>query len=126
VSVDVLEHVEDDREFVTELTRIARRLVLLTTPNWTAGRCTWPYHIREYTPLQLRRLCQDYGRCTMWKGTPDGSEIHPIRWAMTNAAFNWMRAAPVLALPTRAINRLLPSPARIHSHLAVAIVPDRL
>jgi 2-polyprenyl-3-methyl-5-hydroxy-6-metoxy-1,4-benzoquinol methylase len=78
VSVDVIEHVQDDLGFVTQLARIARQRVMMTTPNWTAGRCTWQFHVREYTPGHLRRLGERFGRCELWKGTPDGSEVYAI------------------------------------------------
>ena len=55
-SIDVIEHIEDDGWFVRSLARIARQGIFVTTPNWTASRCQWPYHLREYTPRQLERL----------------------------------------------------------------------
>src|ERR1043166_8674909 len=51
-SIDVIEHVDDPAGFVSSLMRIAKVGVFLTTPNWTAGRCEWPYHLREYTPSE--------------------------------------------------------------------------
>ena len=55
-SIDVVEHVEDDLDFVRQLARIAREFIFITTPNWTVTRCHWPYHVREYTPKQLEAL----------------------------------------------------------------------
>lgn len=124
VSVDVIEHIEDDAAFVRHLARIAKRRVILTTPNWTAGRGVWPYHVREYTPAELRRLCEPFGRCTMWKGTPDGTEVYPIQWTTMNDLFNKARAIPVLAPAVRALNAVVPRASRIHSHLAIAVEVD--
>jgi SAM-dependent methyltransferase len=121
VSVDVIEHIQDDGAFVGELIRIARDRVILTTPNWTAGRGVWPYHVREYTPAQLRKLCEPHGRCTIWKGTPDGSEIYEIRWTGVNDFFNKARVTPIVSQAARAANLLAPRAARIHSHLAVVV-----
>jgi SAM-dependent methyltransferase len=121
VSVDVLEHIDDDRAFVANLVRISRQQVIMTTPNWTAGRCQWPFHIREYTPAQLRQLSEQFGPCRMWKGTPDGTEVYPIRYPAANDMFNRLRVAPAISQVARVVNHVLPSRARIHGHLAVAI-----
>lgn len=121
VSVDVVEHIQDDAAFVADLVRVARKTVVMTTPNWTAGRCVWPYHIREYTPKQLRDLCSPFGSVRMWKGTPDGYDVHPIAHPAWNDLLNRTRALPVTAPFVRALNIVLPTPSKIHSHLAVAI-----
>ncbi len=57
--IDVIEHVEDDVSLVKELNRIARKGIFVTTPNSTAGRNTWPYHIREYTPFEFYNLLNE-------------------------------------------------------------------
>ena len=44
-SIDVVEHVENDKEFISDLVRIAKYSVFITTPNWTISRCQWPYHL---------------------------------------------------------------------------------
>jgi 2-polyprenyl-3-methyl-5-hydroxy-6-metoxy-1,4-benzoquinol methylase len=121
VAVDVIEHIRDDAAFMRELARIARTRVLLTTPNWTAGRCTWPYHVREYTPAELRALCQAFGACQLWKGTPDGSRVFPIRHTASNDLFNRARVQPVLGQLARVVNAIVPAHSRIHSHLAAVI-----
>jgi len=121
VCVDVVEHIPEDSSFVAHLCRIARESVYLTTPNWTAGRCVWPYHVREYTPAQLRSLCEPFGDVTLWKGTPFCDEVHPIRYRTLNDAFNTARALPLIKYGARVLNTLVPSPARIHSHLAIQI-----
>lgn len=53
LAVDVIEHVEDDRAFLADLLRVARRHVFISTPNWNHWRCTNPHHFREYTPEEL-------------------------------------------------------------------------
>jgi 2-polyprenyl-3-methyl-5-hydroxy-6-metoxy-1,4-benzoquinol methylase len=121
VSIDVVEHIEDDHGFVRELARIARRQLILTTPNWTAGRCSWPYHVREYTPRQLRALCATVGQVQVWKGTPDGSAQWPITLPALNDAFNDARVARLTAVPAMLLNRVVPTGAKIHSHLAAVV-----
>ncbi len=55
VAVDVVEHVQEDAAFVRQLWRVARKGIYLTTPNLAHHPDqAWPYHVREYTPGQLR------------------------------------------------------------------------
>jgi 2-polyprenyl-3-methyl-5-hydroxy-6-metoxy-1,4-benzoquinol methylase len=55
-AMDVIEHVEDDNRFLQEMLRIAREHVIFTTPNWNRSRCENIFHIREYTPSELKFL----------------------------------------------------------------------
>jgi Methyltransferase domain len=119
--IDVIEHIEDDQEFVFELARIAKRALFLTTPNWTASRCQWPYHIREYTPQHFEDLLATAGEATLFKGTPDGSRVFPIRHKWWWFALNHFRTTAMTAWPTRMLNNILPDSCRIHSHLAALV-----
>lgn len=56
LAVDVIEHVEDDAAFFEDLLRVARKLVFLSTPNWTISQCVNRFHYREYTPEELSEL----------------------------------------------------------------------
>lgn len=60
-AIDVIEHVEDDAEFLYQLTRVARCAVFLTTPNYNISKCTNAYHVREYTPEELGFLIEASG-----------------------------------------------------------------
>lgn len=53
---DVIEHVLDDVGFAQQLQRLARRGVMLTTPNATVSRCEGRHHCREYLPEELTEL----------------------------------------------------------------------
>lgn len=53
---DVIEHVDEDRVFAHHLLRIARRAIVITTPNVWISRCGNPYHVREYSPPALLEL----------------------------------------------------------------------
>ena len=116
VSIDVIEHVEDAKDFVRQLARIAREAIFVTTPNWTASRCQWPYHVREYTPRQLEALLQPVGAVALFKGTPDGSKAFRVQYKRFWFAMNDLRVG-VTALPTQVLNNLIPVSWRIHSHL---------
>jgi SAM-dependent methyltransferase len=122
VSIDVIEHVPDDAGFVRQLGRIARQAVFVTTPNWTITRCTWPYHLREYTPLEFETLLRQIGKVQLYKGNGAGTLVHPVRYRRAYHALNRLRQFPLTAFSTRCFSRfLLPEPARLHSHNAALI-----
>lgn len=120
-SIDVVEHVEDDRDYAYQLCRIAREAVFVTTPNWTITRCTWPYHIREYTPRQLEALFAPHGTVHLYKGNAAGTEVFPVRNAQLYHLANDLRAHPVAQYPVRAINKILPEAMRLLGHNAAFI-----
>jgi hypothetical protein len=120
-SVDVVEHVEKDEYFVEHLVRIARDAVFLTTPNWTASRCVWPYHLREYTPRELAQLLAPHGDVTLFKGDPSGKTVYAVRWRSSYYLLNDLRVWPLTAFATRCANHLLPAPRRLCSHNAALL-----
>jgi 2-polyprenyl-3-methyl-5-hydroxy-6-metoxy-1,4-benzoquinol methylase len=56
VAMDVIEHVENDVDFLQHLLRVAREAIFFSTPNWNVFRCQNAHHRREYTPRELRAL----------------------------------------------------------------------
>lgn len=120
-SIDVIEHVEDDRTFVAELCRIGRESVFVTTPNWTITRCQWPYHLREYTTEELEELFEPFGRITLYKGNSSGSAVYPVRHVSLYHWANSLRSGTGTAFATRCVNRLLPPGWRIHGHNAALV-----
>jgi len=62
VSVEVLEHVEEDERYVAQTRRVLKPggVFLLTTPNGDYCRKTNPDHKRHYTGEQLRGLLAGY------------------------------------------------------------------
>jgi 2-polyprenyl-3-methyl-5-hydroxy-6-metoxy-1,4-benzoquinol methylase len=58
VSFQVIEHIEDDEFFCRELFRVLKPggQLILTTPNIKMSLTRNPWHVREYTPLQLHQL----------------------------------------------------------------------
>jgi SAM-dependent methyltransferase len=115
VSIDVIEHVEDPPSFLGDCARIACEGFFLSTPNWSASRCAWPYHLREYTPEQFEDLLKPYGDVTLFKGDSPGDEVYPIQHRWIHHRFNDMRNWDPTYLPSRVINRLLPRRYRIFS-----------
>jgi SAM-dependent methyltransferase len=68
LNFQVLEHIEDDRSFLRALrARLAPGgVLLLTTPNRLMSFSENPYHVREYTAEELRRLLRDvFGSVTI-------------------------------------------------------------
>ena len=60
VSFQVIEHIYDDEQFVSEAYRVLRKggKFILTTPNIYMTLSRNPWHIREYTPMQMREILQ--------------------------------------------------------------------
>jgi len=63
ISFQVIEHIEDDKRFVSEIHRVLKEngIFILTTPNRTyrlkPRQKPWnPFHVREYYPLELDNL----------------------------------------------------------------------
>ncbi len=57
---DVIEHIEQDVNFLAEMVRISREAVIITTPNFNVSQNKNPYHVREYTPFALTKLLDFY------------------------------------------------------------------
>ncbi len=57
VCAEVIEHVEDDQEFVNALVQITSRVLVITTPNVIVDD---PGHCRCYTGASLRNLFERY------------------------------------------------------------------
>ncbi len=93
VCIDVIEHVEDDTEFVKELVRVARKYLLVTTPNYAVSRNLHPYHVREYTPYEFERLFSQYGSVRIFGGNSTGAIRSEIRrrwlYFMINEFYSW-------------------------------------
>lgn len=55
VTFQVIEHIQDDRSFISEIHRVLKPggMLLLTTPNRLMSLTRNPWHIREYTAAEL-------------------------------------------------------------------------
>jgi SAM-dependent methyltransferase len=65
ISFQVIEHVQDDKNFLAEICRIVKAdgVCILTTPNRSYGvkpnQKPWNrFHVREYTPDELKAILQ--------------------------------------------------------------------
>jgi SAM-dependent methyltransferase len=107
VSMDVIEHVPDDRAFVADLFRVARKAVFITTPNYAVSRNRHPYHVREYTPGEFERLFRGYGELHLYAGSAHGFEHVPVTrrraYFFVNALYCWKPTV----LAAKVVKRLL-------------------
>lgn len=71
---DVIEHIKEPEVFLNHLKRIARRAVILTTPNIEHTGGTHVYHFKEYRPSELANLLRSIGLEPIyaWMTFPDG------------------------------------------------------
>lgn len=62
VSFQVIEHIENDRALIAEMSRVLKPggSLILTTPNIKMSLTRNPWHIREYTVVGLHNLLRQY------------------------------------------------------------------
>lgn len=72
---DVIEHVLDDGLFLWNLCRIARRSVVITTPNYNVSKAANPFHVREYSPPEFLDLIGGHSIKTLVAG--NSNPRHP-------------------------------------------------
>ena len=78
--IDVIEHVPDYVRFLSEMVRVSRRVVLLSTPNRrpentrSDGKPKNRWHLREWTPEELAKILAE-------------SPAHHWEWNFVNGPF---------------------------------------
>jgi 2-polyprenyl-3-methyl-5-hydroxy-6-metoxy-1,4-benzoquinol methylase len=62
VSFQVIEHIRNDRQYIKEIYRVLKPggKALITTPNIKMSLSRNPWHIREYTAVELSDLSSIY------------------------------------------------------------------
>ena len=60
VTFQVIEHIEDDLEFLKEIHRVLQPggVLILTTPNRLMSLTRNPWHVREYEPEAMRQILE--------------------------------------------------------------------
>lgn len=107
VCLDVIEHVEADRAFVSDLVRVARKGVFVTTPNYAMSFNRNPYHVREYTPAEFEHLFESAGDVTVYGGTSKGREYtaitRPLAYRTVCALYCWKPTLPLAKVLKRVL-----------------------
>lgn len=67
--IDTIEHVLDDLSLLHDLRRIASKLVVVSTPNWTRSEARNRHHCRELT---IGEFMVHYRPDQVFVGSPDG------------------------------------------------------
>jgi 2-polyprenyl-3-methyl-5-hydroxy-6-metoxy-1,4-benzoquinol methylase len=77
VSFQVIEHIENDKLFLTEIHRVLRPggVALLTTPNRRMSLTRNPWHVREYIPDELQALAAQIFRAVEMKGITGNDKV---------------------------------------------------
>jgi 2-polyprenyl-3-methyl-5-hydroxy-6-metoxy-1,4-benzoquinol methylase len=119
VCLDVIEHVEQDRAFVSELFRVARKAVFVTTPNYAISFNRNPYHVREYSPHEFERLFHGKGSIALYAGTAKGKEIVPLTrrraYFLVSSLYQWKPTT----MAAKVLKRLLG--VKVWSHQAAVV-----
>lgn len=70
VTFQVIEHIQDDHYFLKEIFRVLKPggKLLLTTPNKLMSLSRNPWHIREYTPFEMKYILSKYFAKTQVNG----------------------------------------------------------
>ena len=70
VTFQVIEHIQDDHYFLKEIFRVLKPggKLLLTTPNKLMSLSRNPWHIREYTPFEMKHILSIYFAKTQVNG----------------------------------------------------------
>jgi SAM-dependent methyltransferase len=77
VSFQVIEHVEEDDLFLKEIARVLRPggVAIITTPNIKMSLTRNPWHIREYTPEQLKEMAEKHFSSVSMKGVYGNEKV---------------------------------------------------
>lgn len=77
LSFQVIEHIADDRLFLSEIHRVLRPggILLLTTPNRKMSLTRNPWHIREYLAGELEKLAAQFFPVVDMKGITGNEKV---------------------------------------------------
>ena len=118
VSFQVIEHIEDDVTFLKEIYRVLKPngKLILTTPNKKMSLTRNPWHVREYTPIEMKKIVESvfdttlvhgiYGNQTVMKYYEQNklSVQRIVKWDILNLQYRLPRR--LLQIPYDFLNRL--------------------
>jgi SAM-dependent methyltransferase len=117
VSLQVIEHIQDDTLFLKEIHRVLRPggVALITTPNRPMSLSRNPWHIREYTAAELTALARTVFSSVEMKGVSGNDKVmsyHEKNRESVNRLMRWdildlqhRLPAAVLRVPYDLLNR---------------------
>jgi SAM-dependent methyltransferase len=118
VSFQVIEHIQDDVLFLREIHRVLRPggVALITTPNRPMSLSRNPWHIREYTDLELTNLAKGIFPSVQMKGITGNEKVTAYHEQNRQSVRKMMRwdildlqhrlPAALLRIPYDFLNRL--------------------
>ena len=77
ISFQVIEHIRSDRLFLEEIYRLLKPggIAIISTPNIKMSLSRNPWHIREYTAMELEDLCKGIFDKVITKGIAGNSKV---------------------------------------------------
>ena len=77
VNFQVIEHIQNDHLFLKEIARLLRPggCAIISTPNSEMTISRNPWHTREYTGLELAKICQKYFSVVEMKGIAGSDRV---------------------------------------------------
>ena len=118
ITFQVIEHIEDDNAFVSEIHRVLKPggKLVVTTPNKPLSITRNPWHVREYTPTQLDILLKKKFKAVVTNGVTGNDKIfdyynknkESVRKITRFDIFNLQYRLPrsILEIPYDIMNRL--------------------
>jgi len=111
VSFQVIEHIQDDKAFVSEIHRVLKPggKLLLTTPNRLMSLTRNPWHIREYTADELKHVLASVFSSVEMKGVYGNEKVMDYHWK-NKASVEKITRFDILKLQYRLPRQLLQIP----------------
>ncbi len=118
ISFQVIEHIKNDREFLSEIYRVLKPggHAIITTPNKKMSLSRNPWHIREYSRNELESMAQSIFKAVEFKGIGGNEKVmnyHEknkasvrkiMRWDFLNLQYRLPRF--MLRYPFEVLNRM--------------------
>lgn len=111
IAFQVIEHIKNDSDFLQEIHRVLKPggKALITTPNIKMTLTRNPWHIREYTAEELKKLAESIFRKVTTLGITGNEKVMEY-YAMNKASVNKITRYDILNLQYRLPNFVLRLP----------------
>lgn len=118
VTFQVIEHIEEDEEFVSEMYRVLKPkgTLVLTTPNIKMSLTRNPWHVREYTAERLTKLLARFFSEVDMQGVYGNEKVMKY-YEKNKASVDKIKKLDILDLQYRLPRRILQIPYDIMNRL---------